>query len=147
MKNVMAAVDFSPVTDAVIETAAELAAALGGSMVILHVAADERDLVTHQIGPPSQRQWSGRDLERLRQRLEQIENTLKARGLPATALLVQGQVYDTIIDEAIRQNIDLLVMGTRGHGPLHHLLLGCVSQAVIESHCCRVLLVPKPAEK
>lgn len=143
MKNVMAAVDFSPITDAVIETAAELAAALGGPMVILHVASDEGDLVTHQVGPPSQRQWSGSDLAKMRQRLEQIEKALKARGLQATALLVQGPVYDKIIDEAIRQNIDLLVMGTRGHGPLHHLLLGCVSQAVIESHCCRVLLVPQ----
>ena len=39
--------------------------------------------------------------------------------------------------------LDLLVLGSRGYGPLHHVLLGSVSAEVMHSADCPVLVLPR----
>jgi nucleotide-binding universal stress UspA family protein len=44
------------------------------------------------------------------------------------------------------QGVDLLVIGSRGkHGPVHRVLLGSVSQAVMHRAPCPVLITPRTA--
>jgi nucleotide-binding universal stress UspA family protein len=42
--------------------------------------------------------------------------------------------------------LDLLVMGSRGYGPLHAVLLGAVSGRVIRDAACPVIVVPRGAK-
>lgn len=39
--------------------------------------------------------------------------------------------------------LDLLILGSRGYGPLHHVLLGSVSAEVMRSADCPVLVLPR----
>jgi nucleotide-binding universal stress UspA family protein len=41
--------------------------------------------------------------------------------------------------------VDLLVLGSRGFGPVMRLLIGSVSSRVIREAPCPVLVVPRPA--
>ena len=43
-------------------------------------------------------------------------------------------------------DLDLLVIGSRGYGPLHSVLLGGVSGRVIRDAACPVIVVPRGAE-
>lgn len=43
------------------------------------------------------------------------------------------------------EGVDLIVLGSRSYGPLHSVLLGSVSTAVIERASCPVLITPRPA--
>ena len=43
--------------------------------------------------------------------------------------------------------VDLLVVGSRGHGTIERVLLGSTSSALIEKAPCPVLVVPRPAER
>jgi nucleotide-binding universal stress UspA family protein len=55
--------------------------------------------------------------------------------------LLQGHMAETIIDVAMTQHSDLIVMGTRGLGRLAGAFLGSNSQKVIHEAPCPVLLV------
>ncbi len=53
---------------------------------------------------------------------------------------VTGSPADAIIDE-LKQNFDLVVMGSKGHSPLHGALIGSVTQRVAGETHCPVLIV------
>ena len=58
-------------------------------------------------------------------------------------VLRQGSPADELRDEA--EDADLLVMGSRGYGPLRAVLLGSVSSGVVRSAPCPVLVIPRSA--
>jgi nucleotide-binding universal stress UspA family protein len=41
------------------------------------------------------------------------------------------------------RELDLLIVGSRGHGPVRHALLGSVTQRLMEAAACPVLVVPR----
>ena len=57
----------------------------------------------------------------------------------------RGDVIDTVLGEIEQRAIDLVALGTRGHGPWLGGLLGSLGQAVLARASCDVLLVPEPA--
>jgi nucleotide-binding universal stress UspA family protein len=51
-----------------------------------------------------------------------------------------------VLGEIAERAVDLVALGTRGHGPWLGGLLGSLSQAVLTHADTDVLLVPRPAE-
>ena len=48
---ILAAIDFSPISDRVLALASELAEKTGASLVVLHAAAPDPDFVGYEVGP------------------------------------------------------------------------------------------------
>lgn len=46
--------------------------------------------------------------------------------------------------EACADGVDLIVAGSRGHGPLKRVLLGSVSRSLVHQAPCPVIVVPRP---
>lgn len=63
-----------------------------------------------------------------------VETTLD-EGSPAAALAARGV------------ELDLLVLGSRGYGPIRRVLLGGVSAEVMRTAPCPVIVVPRPPEQ
>lgn len=61
----------------------------------------------------------------------------------AEASLLDGDPADVLVD--ISRDLDLLVLGSRGYGPLHAVLVGGVSGRVAREAACPVLVVPRGA--
>lgn len=55
----------------------------------------------------------------------------------------EGDPADVLVERA--RDFDLLVIGSRGYGPVRHALVGNVSWAVIRNASCPVLVVPRSA--
>jgi nucleotide-binding universal stress UspA family protein len=70
----------------------------------------------------------------------------KARNLPADLLAsVEAPVGDPGAILADRSSdLDLLVCGSRGYGPVRSVMLGSVSRALAHSALCPLLVVPRP---
>jgi nucleotide-binding universal stress UspA family protein len=64
-------------------------------------------------------------------------------GIEASLDVVEGIPAEELVLASAR--LDLLVMGSRGYGPIRRALLGTVSSRVADSAACAVLIVPRGA--
>ena len=75
---------------------------------------------------------------------KQVEG-LRREGLDAslqTSRVLMGGAAHVIADIARQEQADLIVAGTRGHGPVAGLLLGSVTHRLVQIAQCPVLVVP-----
>jgi nucleotide-binding universal stress UspA family protein len=144
MKKLLAAVDFSPVSKAIAEQAASLAKAFSAELVLIHVAAPDPDFVGYDAGPQTVRDGRADELREEHKELQALADGLRDRGLSARALLIQGPTVEKILAEGERLGADVIVVGSHGHGALHRVLLGSVSEGVVRGARCPVLVVPAP---
>ncbi len=82
--------------------------------------------------------------QRLRQeatdQLEASERALAGAGRHVTSALKEGRPASVIVDEAHRVAADLVVVGSRGRGPVASTLLGSVAAEVVDHARCPVLI-------
>ncbi len=79
------------------------------------------------------------DTERtLIERVARLSSQLDSEGT-----LYSGRPADVLI--GLSETVDILVIGSRGYGPLKAVLLGGVSGQVIRSAACPVVVVPRSA--
>lgn len=67
----------------------------------------------------------------------------KRRGITVKVDLPQAStsVVETIVNQATKENADLIIVGTRGLGGFKRLLLGSVSSGVVDHAHCPVLVI------
>ena len=64
------------------------------------------------------------------------------RGLTAVGAVESGRPHRHIVEYATRHGIDVIVIGTHGHGRFDRFLLGSVADKVVRSSSVPVLVVP-----
>jgi nucleotide-binding universal stress UspA family protein len=142
MERILIPVDFSSQTDSVVRVGGDLAKALGAEVYLLHVAPPEPEFITYEPGPPSVRDAVAHEISARHRKLHALDRNLEAQGIRVTSLVIQGYTVEKILQEIERRRIDLVVIGSRGHGAIRHLLLGSVSEGVLRKAPCPVLIVP-----
>ena len=73
--------------------------------------------------------------------LDDAERTLTDRGWAVERVTLAGRAASAILEEARAWRADLIVLGSRGHGPFVTMLLGSVSAEVVDHAPCPVLVV------
>ena len=142
MKNILALVDFSAITDAVIEAAATTARALGAHIWLLNVAPREPDFLGVQVKPKVVTDPIPEDVQERYDNLMEHAKSLEQRGIAVTPRLIRGNRVDVVLDEADRIRADLIVVGTHGRGALYRTMMGSVSEGVFRKANCPLLVVP-----
>jgi len=143
MKTILAATDFSDVSDEILEKASELAQKFSAHLWILHVAAPDPDFVGYEVGPQHVRDWRANTLKKERRFLQEKADELeKEMGIEVTPLMAQGPTADTILKEATDLKADLIVLGSHGHGALYDLIVGTVTEAILKSSKFPTLVIP-----
>ncbi len=69
---------------------------------------------------------------------------LEAPGRIVRPTVLRGRPATVLVNEADRFRAELIVVGSRGLGPLRSMLLGSVSAEVVEHAPCPVLVVRRP---
>lgn len=142
MKKILAAIDFSAVSDRVVELAASLAQSFSAELEVVHVAAPDPAFVGFDAGPGSVRETRADTLRGEHRKLQEISDALRAQGLEATGLLIQGTTVDALLEHAASAEADTLVLGSHGRSGLSRVLVGSVSEGVLRKATCPVLVVP-----
>lgn len=142
MKTIVAAVDFSDVSDEVIGKACQLARQFSAHLWILHVAAPDPDFVGFEIGPQHVRDWRANTLQKERRYLQEKADQLEKEGIQVTPLMVQGPTADMILKESADLKADLIVLGSHGHGALYELMVGTVTEALLRTAKFPILVIP-----
>lgn len=140
--NILVALDFSNFTKKIIEKTAEIAKPLSAKVTLLHAADPNPEFVGMEVGPQAERDFLAKRFHKEHKQIQAIAEELRQGSIDTTALLVQGPIPETILREAIKLNIDMIIMGSHGHGAVHHLILGSVSEGIIHKSECPVLIVP-----
>ena len=144
MKNILCAIDFSDNSDVVIQQAKQIAKAFSAKLWILHVAAPEPDFVGFAVGPQNERDWRAMVLKKEHRIIQKYALQVEEEGIVVSPLLVEGQTVETILRKIDKFEIDLLVIGTHGHGALYSMVIGSTSKALANKSPIPTLLVPAP---
>jgi nucleotide-binding universal stress UspA family protein len=83
-------------------------------------------------------------LEYLESELACVLGLLRAARLDADGEVLRGRPATIMVDEARRFAADLVVAGSRGHGPIASLVLGSVSAELVDHAPCPVLVARRP---
>jgi len=148
MKTILAAIDFSPVTDRVCASAVNLAKAVNARVVLLHSV--QPFLITSEYGPMIENiaeiteageQAAERELARLKKKVERqlvVTDTVQLFGIAAPLILEQAK----------KLSADYIVLGSHGHTAVYDLFVGSTTHRVLMKARCPVMVVPAaPARK
>ncbi len=144
MKTILAALDFSDVTQPIVDMARNLASAYGATLYLLHIEPPEPDFVGYDPGPEHVRDNVAQEAIRHFKEENTLRDELRAAGLEAHSIVIQGPTVVKILSEAEKLNADLIVVGSHGHGALYHLVMGSVGEGVLKGATCPVMVVPSP---
>jgi len=141
-KNIMVAVDFNDSIGELMVYADTLAQAYNSKVWILHVADPEPDFVGYEPGPQYIRDIKAEEYREEHRNLQEICKNFLSEDINAEALLIQGSTVETVLSEAQKLHIDLLIVGTHKHSFLHNLLNESVSMELIKKAEIPMLTIP-----
>ncbi len=151
MKRILVAIDLSDVTAYMLDVASELASEFDARLYLVHVAKVPHTYVAHgggaQFGFDPAYSVLSRDeiahqLRDEHRELQEYGARLEDEGVQVAALLLPGDPVGKIVEEAEKLDVDLIVMGSHGHGAIYELLVGSVTEGVLRKARRPVLVVP-----
>ena len=143
LKKILVAIDGSEIADRALEAACRLAQLSAAEIILVNV---ERGFPADDVEPLNISQTPTID-EVLYASSEKLlaRAAAKAKTLDVTNIRTHSGLGDPagcILDLATEEKPDLIVVGRRGRGQLAGLLMGSVSQKLVSSAPCQVLVVP-----
>jgi nucleotide-binding universal stress UspA family protein len=142
MKTILAPVDFSGVTDAVVSEAAALARALHARVVLF--AAVQPPVVLAEYAPIIENiaEINAAGEKHAMRELARLEEKLQAELVSCESSHALGSPISLIVDHAEKCAADYIVMGSHGHTALYDLLVGSTTHGVLMRAKCPVVIVP-----
>ena len=143
MKRILVPTDFSNDALKAVTYAAEIAQKSGATIFLLHVIEPAINMAKMQSDS------SGEKV--VKERSAEMSGTLKSlakiySGVKVIPHLLGGAVITSIIDFAEKENIDLIIMGTKGASGIKKLLIGSNTAGAISKTKIPVLTVPASYE-
>ena len=142
MKTILAPIDFSPASAAVITQATSLAQAVQGRLVLLSVV--QPPIITSDYGPLVENiaEIIAAAERSAAERLEKVRTQVSPSVAGIETELAGGAPVQAIVDAATRFQADFIVMGSHGHTALYDLVIGSTTHGVLKRAKCPVLIIP-----
>ena len=143
IKTILVATDFSEDANAAIDAAVEMAKGFGSKLELFHAYYVEVPAVYAGFGGDFS--MPGDIIDPIREgaqtAMADLIKRVAASGIDVDGKVAMERPAKAILEEAERLLADLIVMGSHGKTGLERLLVGSVSERVIGSAECPVLVV------
>lgn len=146
MKTILAPIDFSAVSDAVVTEAAALACAYHGRVVLLSVVQPPVALAEYAPLMENIAEMTVAGERNAARELEKVEAKLAVDFVAVESVQLVGLPIPLIVEQADKFEADYIVMGSHGHTALYDLLVGSTTHGVLMRAKCPVVIVPAVRE-
>ena len=140
IKRILVPLDFSSTSRLALDYAYSLARKFDAALHLVHVC-EVPSMLTGSMDAYAiaYTDWSQRLGAEAERELEKLRPALA--GVPVTTEVLFGTPARAIVAATATTPVDLIVMGTHGHGPLMHVVMGSVAERVVRTAECPVLTV------
>ncbi|HAF27716.1 MAG TPA: universal stress protein [Bacteroidales bacterium] len=156
MKKVLIALDYDPTAQKVAETGFSLAKSMGAEVTLLHVLADPLDYTT--LGHITIMGFANHDdmnalevdtNEGLKKAAQYfLDNTKHHLGdKNVQTLIKEGDSAESILEAAKKMNADLIVMGSHSRKWFENIVMGSVTEKVLNNSSYPMFIVPTKQKK
>jgi nucleotide-binding universal stress UspA family protein len=139
MKRIVIATDGSPSAREAVEVGLEIAFERGGDVTFVHVLPPDQFITARNA--PALAVPHEVDLDESETALREAADAAEEAGVSFALERVSGETVPEIVAIAEAREADLIVLGSRGRGPLTSAVLGSVSRGVLAHTKTPVLVV------
>jgi len=140
-KKIVVGCDFSPASNSALEYGLSLAQEFEAQLHLVHIIEPQiySDFLVTSL---TEIMGDVEDIkERLDRRLADLVTAEVMNWCGAKTAVIEGRPFEAITDYVVEKEIDLVVLGVRGHGVVETLFLGSTTDRVIRKAQCPVLSV------
>lgn len=141
IRRILAPIDFSDCSLDALEYTVQVAKQFAATVTLLHV------MEWRTIGlnfSPADLAEGQKVREQVQCRIAELTDLFRSQGIEATYAIRGIDPVDTILDYAVDQREDLIIMGTHGRRGVSRLLVGSIAEAVLRRAPGPVLTVKSP---
>ena len=147
MKTFLVPVDFSAITERVIDSALAFARAFSGKVELLHIV-QAPVIATAEYALPAEVIQEAMTVSKnaSQKKMAAYTELFQKAGVECTSKTLIGAPVPLIRDEAANSGADFVIMGSHGHGKLYDFLVGSTASGIIKKTKCGVIIIP-PVDK
>ena len=151
IKKIMAAIDLSEYSGDILKYAGTLAKSIKGELIIVNVI-NNRDIEVLQKAAMetdafSVKEWLKRQKEERLMLIEGLMEETDCSHLPNIIVFREGVPFHELLKAIEEEDIDLIVMGTKGRSNLTGVLAGSTAEKVFRRSSVPLLSVRRPGRK
>lgn len=140
-KRILMASDFSEASDLAAAEAIALAELVGARLDWTHVIDTSLESTPLFEDRPAVRSPLDQARRLVAMKLDTWRNRAMDRGIESDAIGLEGEPARAILAHAASLGVDLIVVGSHGHGALLTALLGSIAERIVRDATCSVLIV------
>jgi nucleotide-binding universal stress UspA family protein len=137
LRNILFATDFSSASERALPFALEFANRYNSTLFLAH-AVPPMSVVVPVEPVPDQMDLMRKAAER---DMEKFLEYAPLQQVPHESMVMDGEAWDVVRQIVADKRIDLVVLGTRGRGVLHKVLVGSVAEEIYRIVKCPVLTI------
>jgi len=145
VSKILVPIDFSDYSKNALKYAAKFAATFNAKLYLIYVIEPviyPADFSMGQVALPAV------DVDMNTRAKEELEQLAKREitGLEVVSLIKTGKPFVEIVETAMEEDIDLILIATHGHTGIEHVLFGSTAEKVVRKAPCPVLTIREPVK-
>lgn len=151
--NILVALDLSTASQQILGFVKTLTSNLSAKIWLFYVTEPSSGMVEYKgslkneesddrLDPEYARDQIAKKIHDEHMLLQDEAKKLQSDRVTVSARVVEGSAAEILLFESDKLEIDMIVVGSHGHGAIYNMLIGSVSESILQRSICPVLVVP-----